>query len=87
MSPIFIALSIVYIVLCVGLITIILMQRKRQAGLGAGLSGGAGAGSGNSGGSFWDKNKKNTVEGKLETYTKVGGALFFALSMALGLLA
>ncbi|MCL2618642.1 MAG: preprotein translocase subunit SecG [Defluviitaleaceae bacterium] len=85
MSPLFIPLAIVYIVLCVGLIVIVLMQKKRQAGLGAGLAGGAATGS--SGGSFYDKNKSNTLEGKLEKYTKLGGALFFALSMVLGLLA
>ena len=80
----FVFLSIVYIVLCVSLIVIVLMQKKRQAGLGGGLAG-ASSNSGG-GGSFWDKNKKNSMEGKLETYTKIGGALFFVLSMALGLL-
>ena len=83
MSPLFIILAIVYTLLCVGLIVIILMQKKRQAGLGAGLAGT----SSQNGGSFYDKNKKNTLEGKLEKYTKIGGALFFVLSMALGILA
>ena len=83
MGTLFIIFSIVYIVLCVGLIVIILMQKKRQAGLGGGLAGMSQGG----GGSFYDKNKKNTLEGKLEKYTKIGGALFFALSMLLGLLA
>ena len=84
MNPLFIILAVIYIVLCVGLIVIILMQKKRQAGLGGGL---AGMSSGSGGGSFYDKNKKNTLEGRLEKYTKIGGALFFALSMLLGLLA
>ena len=82
MSPLFIVLAIVYIVLCIGLIAMILMQKKRQAGLGGGL-----AGMSQGGGSFYDKNKKNTLEGQLEKYTKIGGALFFAFSMLLGLLA
>jgi len=84
MNTPFIIAAIAYVVLCAGLITIILMQKKRQAGLGGGL---AGMSSGGGGGSFWDKNKGNTLEGKLEKYTKIGGALFFALSMLLGILA
>ena len=83
MSASFIIVAIVYSLLCVGLIIIILMQKKRQAGLGGGLAGMSQGG----GGSFYDKNKKNTMEGKLEKYTKIGGAMFFALSMLLGLLA
>jgi preprotein translocase subunit SecG len=59
------------------------MQKKRQAGLGGGLAGMSSGG----GGTFFDKNKGNTIEGKLEKYTKVGGALFFVLSFVLGLLA
>ena len=82
MSPLFIILAIVYILLCAGLIVIILMQKKRQAGLG-GITGMSSQGNG----SFFDKNKGNTLEGKLEKYTKIGGALFFILSMMLGLLA
>ena len=86
MSPFFIPLAIVYIVLCIGLIVMVLLQKKRQAGLGAGLAG-MSSGSAGSGGSFYDKNKSNTLEGRLEKYTKIAGALFFILSMALGLLA
>jgi len=82
MSPLFVPLAIVYVLLCIGLIIIILMQKKRQAGFGAGLTGMS-----SSGGSFLDKNKANTKEGQLEKYTKIGGALFFALSIILGLLA
>ncbi|MCL2673743.1 MAG: preprotein translocase subunit SecG [Defluviitaleaceae bacterium] len=82
MSPLFVPLAIVYVLLCIGLITIILMQKKRQAGFGAGLTGMS-----SSGGSFLDKNKANTKEGQLEKYSKIGGALFFLLSIALGLLA
>ena len=79
MSPLFIVMSLVYVALCVGLISIILLQQKRQAGLGGGLSG-MGSGDGQS---FWDKNKKHSLEGKLEKYTKIGGAIFFVMSMLL----
>jgi len=83
MHPLFVPLAIVYVLLCIGLIVIILMQKKRQARFGAGLTGMSSSG----GGSFLDKNKANTKEGQLEKYTKIGGALFFALSIVLGLLA
>jgi len=81
MSSLFIILSVAYIALCIGLITIVLMQQKRQAGLGGGLSGMASGGQ-----TFWDKNKKHSLEGKLEKYTKIGGALFFALTLLLVIL-
>ena len=82
MNPLFIPLAIVYVLLCIGLITLVLMQKKRQGGFGAGM---AGMGGGNA--SFADKNKANTRDGQLEKYTKICGALFFALSIILGLLA
>jgi len=82
MNPLFVPLAIVYVLLCIALIVIILMQTKRQGGFGGmmGMSSGGG-------GSFLDKNKANTKEGQLEKYTKIGGALFFIFSIALGLLA
>jgi preprotein translocase subunit SecG len=52
------------------------MQKKRSAGLG-GLSGMGGSQT------YWDRNKGRSLEGVLEKYTKVGGVLFFILSLAL----
>lgn len=67
-------LSVLAIILCV----IILMQSKRSAGLGA-ISGSSG------GDSYWSKNKGNSVEGALEKYTKIGGALFMIIALAINL--
>ena len=64
MSTIGTVLTVVLIVLAVVLASIVLMQSKRSAGLGA-VGGGSGADS------FWSKNKANSVEGKLERYTKI----------------
>ncbi|MDR1532415.1 MAG: preprotein translocase subunit SecG [Clostridiales bacterium] len=76
MSVLFIILSILFIICTLALVTIILMQKKRSAGLG-GLSGMGGSQT------YWDRNKGRSLEGVLEKYTKVGGVLFFILSLAL----
>ena len=67
MSTIGMVLTVILMILAVILAAIILMQSKRSAGLGAV--------SGNSSDTYWSKNKGNSVEGALERYTKIGGAL------------
>ncbi|WMI80668.1 preprotein translocase subunit SecG [Anaerotignum sp. MB30-C6] len=67
-------LAVVAVVLC----GIILMQSKRSAGLGA-ISASSG------GDTYWSKNKGNSVEGALEKYTKIGGALFMIIALAINL--
>lgn len=78
MSTIGTVLTVVLIILTVILAVIILMQSKRSAGLGA-VSGTSGADT------FWSKNKGNSVEGKLEKYTKIGGALFMIIAFIVNL--
>ena len=78
MSTIGTVLTVVLIVLAVVLATIVLMQSKRSAGLGA-VGGGSGADS------FWSKNKANSVEGKLEKYTKILGAAFMIIAFIVNL--
>ena len=80
MSPLFIITAIIYIVLCISLVSLVLFQKKKQAGLG-GMTGSGGGG----GNTFWEKNKKNSLEGQLERYTRIVGILFFVLSFALGI--
>jgi preprotein translocase subunit SecG len=58
----------------------ILMQKKRSAGLSAGVMG---MGQGES---FWDKNKGRSLEGKLERYTKIAGAVFMVIALVLNIL-
>ncbi len=72
-------LSVVLIILSVLLCIIILLQSKRSAGMGA-ISG---AGSGDT---YWSKNKGNSMEGALERYTKIGGALFMILALVINLI-
>ena len=78
MSTIGTVLTVALIVLTVVLAVIILLQSKRSAGLGA-VGGGSGADS------FWSKNKGNSVEGKLENYTKILGAAFMIIAFIVNL--
>lgn len=71
-------LTVILLILAVLLSIIILMQSKRSAGLGA-ISGGA------SGETYWSKNKGHSVEGTLERYTKIGGALFMIIAFIINL--
>lgn len=78
MSTIGTVLTVILIILTVILAAIILMQSKRSAGLGA-------VGGTSSADTFWSKNKGNSMEGKLEKYTKIGGALFMIIAFIINL--
>ena len=73
MSGVGIALAVILAVISVILMVIILLQSNRAAGLGA--IGGADSSS------YWSKNKGNSVEGALEKYTKILGALFIIIAL------
>lgn len=78
MATLGLVLSVVMIILSVLLCIIILLQSKRSAGLGA-IGGG-------SGDTYWSKNKGSSMEGTLERYTKIGGALFMILALVINLI-
>lgn len=67
---------IVYIVVCLALVAVVLMQEGKSAGLGA-ISGVADT--------YWGKNKGRTMEGALSKVTIALGALFIVLSVVLNL--
>ena len=79
MSIAYIILCVVYILGCAGLMAIILLQKKRSAGIGSV------AGMGNAD-TYWDKNKGRSLEGTLEKYTKIGGVALVVLTVVLCLL-
>ena len=79
MSVLYIILNVLFIALCIGLIVVILLQKKSSHGLGSI------AGMGNSD-TYWDKNKARSIEGSLEKYTKIGGTLLFIFSIVLCLI-
>jgi preprotein translocase subunit SecG len=72
----YIILSVLYIAACGALMTIILLQKKRSAGMGSV------AGMGNAD-TYWDKNKGRTLEGTLEKWTKIGGVAVLVMTIVL----
>ena len=78
MSTLFIALSTIFIIGCIGLVLSILLQKKRSAG---GM--GSIAGMGNVADTYWDRNKRRTQEGMLEMMTKIGAVVLAVLAVLL----
>ncbi|HHW66144.1 preprotein translocase subunit SecG [Defluviitalea raffinosedens] len=72
-----IILSVIYVLLAIGLITIVLLQEGKSAGLGS--IGGAAE-------TYWGKNKARSLEGTFEKYTKIGAGLFIVLALILNIL-
>ena len=71
-----IILTIIFVILCIAMTVIVLMQEGKSAGLGA-ISGAAE--------SYWGKNKGRSMEGGLVKATTVMGVLFFVLAVVLNL--
>ncbi|MBS4960124.1 MAG: preprotein translocase subunit SecG [Clostridiales bacterium] len=76
MSTLGTVLSVILAIVGVLLIIVILLQQDRAAGLGT-LS------ATNSADSYWSKNKANSMEGALERYTKILGAIFMILALVI----
>lgn len=69
-------LLVVFIIICMGLTVLVLMQEGKSAGLGA-ISGAAE--------SYWGKNKGRSMEGKLVKITKFLAIGFFVIAAILNL--
>ncbi|MBE5949525.1 MAG: preprotein translocase subunit SecG [Lachnospiraceae bacterium] len=74
-----IVLTIIYALVCLGLIVIVLLQEGKQAGLSGSISGAAAE-------TYWGKNKSRSAEGKLDKLTKILGVAFIALSLIINLI-
>ena len=74
MSTLRLICTIAYIVICVLLVIVVLMQEGKNSGLGA-LSG--------SSDTYWTRNKGRSAEGILVKITRVAAVLFVALSLVL----
>ena len=68
-------ITVLYIIDCLALTVIVLMQQGKSAGLTGTISGAAET--------YWGKNKARSMEGKLEKATVVLAVLFIVLSLAL----
>ncbi len=67
-------LVILFIIVCIALCAVVLMQKGRDSGLGA-LAG--------SSDTYWDKNKSHSLEGRMMLITRVLTVSFFILALAL----
>ena len=70
-------LLILYIIDCIALTVVVLMQEGKQAGLTGAISGAAE--------SYWGKNKGRSMEGRLVMATRVMAILFVVFSLLLNL--
>lgn len=70
-------LLILYIIVCVALTVVVILQEGKQAGLTGAISGAAE--------SYWGKNKGRSMEGGLVVATRVLAVLFVLISPLLNL--
>lgn len=80
MKEVRILVTVIYIVVCVTLAVIVLMQEGETDGLSGAIGGGSGSDT------YWSKNKGRSKEGAVEKATKYLAFLFIALSVVLNLI-
>lgn len=71
-------LTILFVIDCVALAVLVLLQEGKSEGLGA-LAGG------NNSDTYWGQNKARSKEGRMERITRILAALFFILAIVLNL--
>lgn len=76
MGALRIVLTVVFIIICVALSAIVLLQEGKQAGLGV-ISGAAET--------YWGKNKGRSMEGKLVKITRWLAIAFMVIAIVLNL--
>ncbi len=76
MGALRIVLTVLYIIICIAIVIIVLMQEGKSAGLGA-ISGMAET--------YWGKNKGRSMEGKLVKATTILAVAFMLFSIVLNL--
>lgn len=76
MAVLRIVLTVIYVIDCIALLVVVLMQEGKQQGLGA-IAGIADT--------YWGKNKGRSAEGTLVKMTKLMAILFIVLSVVLNL--
>lgn len=70
-------LEIIFVIICVALTVIVLLQEGKSAGLSGSISGMAD--------SYWGKNKGRSLEGKLEKFTKYAAIFWLLIALILNL--
>lgn len=79
MAALKIVLTVLFVIAAIAIIIIVLLQEGKSAGLGS-LNGGM------TSESYWGKNKKNTLEGKFERWTKLTAVFFVVFALGLMLI-
>lgn len=69
--------TVIFVLVCIALIVVVLMQEGKSAGLSGAINGVADT--------YWGKNKGRSMEGALEKATKILAAVFIILSVVLSL--
>lgn len=72
-----IILTVVFVLICIALTVIVLLQEGKSSGLGS-ISGMAD--------SYWGKNKGRSMEGTLEKFTKFAAAAVLGLALVLNII-
>lgn len=72
-----IILTIVFVLICIALTVIVLLQEGKSQGLGA---------IGGMADSYWGKNKGRSMEGTLEKFTKFAAVAVLALALVLNII-
>lgn len=72
------ALTGIYVLAALAIIVVVLLQEGKSAGLGSAFA--------TNQESYWNKNKKHTLEGKFERWTKITAGVFVVLAIVLTLL-
>ena len=71
-----IVLTVFFIIVCLALVVLVLMQEGKSAGLGS-ISGAAET--------YWGRNKGRSMEGRLVKFTKILAVLFMVMAAILNL--
>ena len=71
-----IVLTVLFIIICLALVVLVLMQEGKSAGLGS-ISGAAET--------YWGRNKGRSMEGRLVKFTKILAVLFMVMAAILNL--
>lgn len=77
MAVLKVILAIVFVLICIALTVIVLLQEGKSAGLGS-ISGMAD--------SYWGKNRGRSMEGTLEKFTKFAAAALLILALILNII-
>jgi preprotein translocase subunit SecG len=77
MEALRVAVTVCYVLICLVLVVVVLMQEGKSAGLSGSINGVADT--------YWGKNKGRSMEGALVKITKVLTILFIVISIVLNL--